>query len=92
MPYDPGLAVIVGILLTSFVAVLAAGVLTLLSWALDRRSGARGAGDAGGAGPAQGLSPGTADQEDRRPELGQDPPGTVQAAKSRPHRLATSPA
>ena len=92
MPYNPVFAVIVGVLLTSFVAVLAAGLLTLLSWALDRRSDAQGAGDAGGAGPAQGLSPGTADQEGRRPELGQDPPGTVQAAKSRPHRLATSPA
>jgi len=92
MPYNPVFAVTVGVLLTSFVAVLAAGLLTLLSWALDRRSDAQGAGDAGGAGPAQGLSPGTADQEGRRPELGQDPPGTVQAAKSRPHRLATSPA
>ena len=89
MPYSPVFAVIVGILLTSFVAVLTAGLLTLLSWALDRRSGAQGA---GGAGPAQGSSPGATEQEGRRPELGQDPPGTVQAATRRPHRLATSPA
>jgi hypothetical protein len=92
MPYSPVFAVIVGPLLTAFVAVLTAGLLTLLSWALDRRSGAQGAGGARGAGPAQGLPPGTTDQESRRPELGQDPPGTVQAANSRPHRLATSPA
>ena len=88
MPHSPALAVIVGVMLTCFVAVLAAGLLTLLSWALDRRSGAQGA---GGARPAQG-SPGTADQQGRQPELGQDPPGTVQAASRRPHRLATAPA
>jgi hypothetical protein len=88
MPYNPVFAVIVGILLTSFVAVLTAGLLTLLSWALDRRSGAQGA---GGAGPARGSSPGTTDQEARRPERGQDPPGTVQTNR-RPHRLSTSPA
>ena len=92
MPLNPALAVVVGVLLTAFVAVLTAGLLTLLSWALDRRSGAQGAGDAGGAGPAQGLSPGTADQRGRPPELGQDPPGTVQAANGRPYWLATSPA
>jgi Domain of unknown function (DUF1707) len=92
MPLNPVLAVIVGVMLTFFVAVLTAGLMTLLSWALDRRSGAQGAGNAGGAGPAQGLSPGTADQRGRPPELGQDPPGTVQAANGRPHRLAASPA
>ena len=92
MPLNPVLAVIVGVMLTLFVAVLTAGLMTLLSWAMDRRSGVQGAGDAGGAGPAQGLSPGTADQRGRPPELGQDPPGTVQAANGRRHRLATSPA
>jgi len=89
MPHSPVLAVIVGVMLTSFVAVLAVGLLTLLSWALDRRSGAQGA---GGARPAQSSPPGTADQQGRQPELGQDPPGTVQAASRRPHRLATAPA
>jgi hypothetical protein len=89
MPHSPVLAVIVGVMLTCFVAVLAAGLLTLLSWALDRRSGAQGA---GGSRPAQGSPQGTADQQGRQPELGQDPPGTVQAASRRPHRLATSPA
>jgi hypothetical protein len=84
-PYNPALAVIVAAVLTCFVTVLTAGLLTLLSWAMDRRSGTQGA---GGARPAQG----TADQQGRQPELGQDPPGTVQAASRRPHRLATSPA
>jgi hypothetical protein len=88
-PHNPALAVIVAALLTCFVTVLTAGLLTLLSWAMDRRSGTHGA---GGARPAQGSPPGTADQQGRQPELGQDPPGTVQAASRRPHRLATSPA
>jgi hypothetical protein len=92
MPLNPALAVIVGVMLTSFVAVLTAGLMTLLSWALDRRSGAQGAGGARGARPAPGSPPGTADQQGRRPELGQDPPGTVQVANRRPRRLATSPA
>jgi len=88
-PHSPALAVIVAALLTCFVTVLAAGLLTLLSWAMDRRSGTQGA---GGAMPAQGSPPGTADQQGRQPELGQDPPGTAQAASRRPRRLATSPA
>jgi Domain of unknown function (DUF1707) len=88
-PHSPALAVIVAALLTCFVTVLAAGLLTLLSWAMDRRSGTQGA---GGARPAQGSPPGTADQQGRQPELGQDPPGTAQAASRRPRRLATSPA
>jgi len=88
-PHNPALAVTVAALLTCFMTVLTAGLLTLLSWALDRRSRAQGA---GGARPAQSSPPGTADQQGRQPELGQDPPGTVQAASRRPHRLATSPA
>ena len=92
MPLNPALAVIVGIMLTSFVAVLTAGLMTLLSWAMDRRSGAQGAGGAGGARIAQGSAPGAVGQEGRQPDPGQDPPGTVQAANRRPHRLATSPA
>ena len=91
-PHNPALAVTVAALLTCFVTVLTAGLLTLLSWAMDRRSGAQGAGGAGGARPVHGSPPGTADQQGRQPELGQDPPGTVQAAGRRPHRLATSPA
>ena len=92
MPLNPALAVIVGIMLTSFVAVLTAGLMTLLSWAMDRRSGAQGAGGAGGARIAQGSAPGAVGQEGWQPDPGQDPPGTVQAANRRPHRLATSPA
>ena len=88
-PHSPALAVIVAALLTCFVTVLAAGLLTLLSWAMDRRSGTQGA---GGARPAQGSPPGIADQQGRQPELGHDPPGTVQATSRRPRRLATSPA
>jgi hypothetical protein len=91
-PYNPALAVIVAALLTFFVTVLTAGLLTLLSWAMDRRSGAQGAGGAGGAGPAQGSAPDAADQQGRQTELRQDPPGTVQAASRRPRQLATSPA
>lgn len=91
-PHNPALAVTAAALLTCFVTVLTAGLLTLLSWAMDRRSGAQGAGGAGGARPAHGSPPGTADQQGRQPELGQDSPGTVQAASRRPHRLATSPA
>ena len=89
-PYNPALAVIVAALLTCFLTVLTAGLLTLLSWAMDRRSGTQVR--AGGARPARGSPPGTADQQGRQPELAQDPPGTVQAASRRPHRLATSPA
>jgi hypothetical protein len=99
MPRSPVAGVIAAVVITTFVALLSSGLLTLLSWAMDRRSGVEGA---GGAGPAQGSPPGaggdTANRqgvvghEGRRPELGQDPPGTVQAAKRRPRRLATSPA
>lgn len=91
-PYNPALAVIVAALLTFFVAVLTAGLLTLLSWAMDRRSGVQGAGGAGGAGPAQSSAPDAADQQGRQTELRQDPPGTAQATSRRPRRLATSPA
>ena len=88
-PYNPAVAVIVAALLTFFVTVLTAGLLTLLSWAMDRRSAAQGA---GGAWPAQGSAPGAADQQGRQTELRQDPPGTVQATSRRLRRLATSPA
>jgi hypothetical protein len=91
-PHNPALAVTVAALLTCFVTVLTAGLLTLLSWAMDRRSGAQGAGGAGGARPAQGSPRGTADQQGRQLELDQDPPGTVQATGRRPPRLATSSA
>ena len=89
MPFNPALAVLVGVMLTSLVAVLTAGLLTLLSWAMDRRSSTQGT---GGTRPAHGSPPGTADQRGRRPEPGQNPPGTVQAATRCPRRLATSPA
>jgi Domain of unknown function (DUF1707) len=91
-PYNPALAVIVAALLTFFVTVLTAGLLTLLSWAMDRRSGAQGTGSAGGAGPAQGSAPGAADQQGRQTELRRDPPGTVQTTSRRQRGLATSPA
>jgi hypothetical protein len=59
-PHSPALAVIVAALLTCFVTVLAAGLLTLLSWAMDRRSGAQGAGGTGGTGPARSPAPSAA--------------------------------
>jgi hypothetical protein len=93
IPRNPLPGVIAGVLLTSFVAVLVAGFLTLLSWALDRRSSAQ---------PAQGSPPGTGgdaikrpaagDQQGRFPRLGQEPPHTARAARRRPRRLATTPA
>jgi hypothetical protein len=83
MPHSPLLAVIVGGALTCFVAVLAAGLLTLLSWAMDRRSGAQGA---GGAGCDTAVPPGAADQQGRRAELDQEPPGRADIVmKSRAH-------
>lgn len=91
IPRSPVFGVIAGVVLTAFVAVLGAGLLTLLSWALDRRSGAQGAGPAQRSTPGVGGDTGIAGQRGRQPGLGQDPPGTVQAAGRRPHRLATSP-
>jgi hypothetical protein len=88
IPRNPILGVVAGILLTVFVTVLTAGFLTLLSWAMDRRSGAQG------ARPAQGT-PGTGGEAAWKPEIGgEDPPHTTQAAhrRRRPRRLATTPA
>ena len=83
MPRNPALGVIVGLLLTGFLAVLTAGLLTLLSWAMDRRSVAQGAGPGGGDTAG---NPGSAEQRGRRPELGQDPPGRADIVmKSRAH-------
>lgn len=67
IPRSPVPGVIAGILLTCFMSVLVAGFLTLLTWALDRHSG---------AGPAT-WHQGTADQQGRFPETGQDPPHAV---------------
>jgi len=86
MPRDPVAGAIAGVLITFFVSVLSAGLLTLLSWAMDRRAGAKGT---GGAQPAQGALPGGADQPGGQPERGQDPPGMAARAdivtKSRAH-------
>ncbi len=92
VPRNPVAGMLAGVLITTFLAMFSAGLLTLLSWAMDRRSGFQDAGGAGGARPAQGSEPGAADQQGRHPELGQDPPGAVQTARRRPHRLAASPA
>jgi Domain of unknown function (DUF1707) len=87
IPRSPVAGVLAGVLLTSFLAVLSAGLLTLLSWAMDRRAGAEGT---GGAGSDTAIRPGAADQQRGQPELGQDPPGTAGRAdivmKSRAHR------
>jgi Domain of unknown function (DUF1707) len=83
MPHSPALAAIVGLLLTCFVTVLTAGLLTLLSWAMDRRSGAQGAGGAGGDTASRQAA---ASRRGRKPELGQDPPGRADiVTKSRAH-------
>jgi hypothetical protein len=93
IPRNPIAGVVAGVLLTTFVAVLVAGFLTLLSWALERRPGAQ---PAQGSPPATGGAatnrPAAGDQRGRFPGLGQDPPHAAQAARRRPRRLATAPA
>jgi len=90
IPRNPVVGVLAGILLSCLLAMFTAGFLTLLSWALDRRSGAQG------AGPAQGgeatRNPEAAGQQRSLPDIGQDPPHTVQARRRRVRRLATTPA
>jgi hypothetical protein len=92
IPQNPVAGVLAGILLSCLLAMFTAGFLTLLSWALDGRSGAQS------AGPAQGISgeatrnPEAAGQERSLPDVGQDPPHTVQARRRRVRRLATTPA
>lgn len=96
IPRNPVLGVVAGILLTVFVTVLTAGFLTLLSWAMDRRSGTQSAqapppGAGGEVASRQGRSS-AVDQRDGFRDLGQDPPHVAQAARRRAHRLATTPA
>lgn len=77
MPRSPVAGAIAGVLITFFVSVLSAGLLTLLSWAMDRRSGA-----SGDTASQQGI----AGQQRSQPELGQDPPGRADiVTKSRAH-------
>jgi hypothetical protein len=99
MPRNPVLGVVAGILLTVFVTVLTAGFLTLLSWAMDRRSGTQSAqAPPPGTGGETANRPGrprrssAADQQDGFRDLGQDPPRAAQTARRRAHRLATTPA
>jgi hypothetical protein len=99
IPRNPLLGVVTGILLTVFVTVLAAGFLTLLSWAMDRRSGPQsaqspppGTGDATNRPRRQGRRSGAPDQQDGFRDLGQDPPRAAQAARRRGHRLTPAPA
>jgi len=91
VPRSPLLGAVAGVLLTSFVTVLVAGFLTLLSWAMDRRSQPVQSSPPGTGGDAA-ERPAAGDQHGRLPRLGQDPPHTAQAARKRPHRLATTPA
>jgi hypothetical protein len=92
IPRDPVAGVLAGILLSCLLAMFTAGFLTLLSWALDRRSGAQGAGPSQGTGGEATRNPGTAGQQRSLPDIGQDPPHTVQARRWRVRRLATAPA
>lgn len=80
----PALAVIFGLVLSSFLAVLIPGFLTLLSWAFDRGSGSQ---------PAQGPPPSargtahqplaSADPTGSPPKITPEPPHTAEAARSR---------
>jgi Domain of unknown function (DUF1707) len=93
IPRNPLLGVVAGILLTCFVTVLAAGFLTLLSWAMDRRAGSQSAsGSPPGTGREAPRRPRAADQPDSLPGGGQDPPHATQATRRRlrPRRLATT--
>jgi Domain of unknown function (DUF1707) len=90
IPRDPVAGVLAGILLSCLLALFTAGFLTLLSWALDRRSEAQGS-SPGTGGEATGDL-GAAGQQPSLPEIGQDPPHTVQARRWRVRRLATTPA
>ena len=87
IPRNPVLGVVAGILLTVFVTVLAAGFLTLLSWAMDRRSSTQG------TRPARGAR-GSGGEATRKPQIDEDPPHTTLAAqrRRRPRRLAATPA
>lgn len=94
MPRQPVAGAIAGVVLTCFLAVITAGLLTLLSWAMDRRSRAQG------ARPAQGPPDGADGKTTSRPgaaeppQIWQDPPHATQATRRRlrPRRLATAPA
>ena len=91
----PALAVIFGLFLSSFLAVLVPGFLTLLSWALDRSSGSQ---------PAQGPPPSarrkahqplaSADPTGSPPPITPEPPHTAEAGRSRRSRprLPSAPA
>jgi len=92
IPRNPVAGVLAAILLSCFLTMFTAGFLTLLSWALDRRSGAQGAGPAQGTGAEATRNPGTAGQQRSLPDIGQDPPHTVQARRRRVRGLATTPA
>lgn len=91
IPRNPVAGALAGILLSCLLALFTAGFLTLLSWALDRRSGAQGAGPAQRPGGEATRNPGAVGQQRPLPDIGQDPPHTVQARR-RARRLATSPA
>ena len=90
IPRDPVAGVLAGILLSCLLAMFTAGFLTLLSWALDRRSGAQGSSLGTGGEATRDL--GAAGQQHSLPDIGQDPPHTVQARRRRVLRLATTPA
>jgi hypothetical protein len=86
IPRHPIPGVIIGVVLMCFVSVLAAGFLTLLSWALDRHAAAQ-PGQASPPGCTGGPVPRAADQQGRFPETGQDPPHTALASRRRSRRL-----
>jgi hypothetical protein len=91
IPRNPVAGVLAGILLSCVMALFTAGFLTLLSWALERRSGTQSA--TPGTGGDATRNPGAADHQRSLPEIGQDPPHGTQARRRRVRRrLATTPA
>lgn len=94
IPRDWVPGVIAGVLLSCIMAVLTAGFLTLLSWALDRRSSGQAEQGPPGTGGEATRQPGAAEQPGF-PGIGQDPPHATQAARRRRHaakRFQTRPA
>jgi hypothetical protein len=85
------LAVIFGLLLGSFLAVLIPGFLTLLSWAFDKSSGSRTAqGPPPGARGNTHQPPAPADPTGSPPPITPEPPHTAEAERSRRPRPGLS--
>jgi hypothetical protein len=78
MPKNPLLGLVAGVVLSSFTAVLIAGLLTFLSWALGKSSSTQG------SPPSASGDPASADSTERHSPLRRDPPQTSEAVRPRP--------